>query len=88
MKLKLVQVKEIGVQQTCVVRSEFGVKQRLCLGEFGGRGVVGWCIGDKRCCCGSSGDPDQAVEVEAKNKSTTLFSSRASGAAGYRKTSG
>ena len=26
---------------------------------------------------------DQAVEVEAKNKSTTVFSSRASGAAGY-----
>ena len=34
------------------------------------------------CDC-TSGDPDQAVEVEAKNKSTTLFSSRASGAAGY-----
>ena len=34
------------------------------------------------CDC-SSGDPDQAVEVEAKNKSTTLFSSRASGAAGH-----
>ena len=34
------------------------------------------------CDC-SSGDPDQAVEVEAKNKSTTLFSSRASEAAGY-----
>jgi hypothetical protein len=30
--------------------------------------------------CGSrGGDPDQAVEDEAKNKSTTLFSSRASG---------
>ena len=36
-----------------------------------------------RCCDCSSGDPDQAVEVEAKKKSTTLFSSRASGAAGY-----
>ena len=34
------------------------------------------------CDC-TSGDPDQAVEVEAKNKSTTLFSSRASGAAGH-----
>ena len=33
--------------------------------------------------CGSSGDPDQAVEVEAKNRPTTQFSSRASGAAGY-----
>ena len=36
-----------------------------------------------RCCDCNSGDPDQAVEVEAKNKSTTEFSSRASGAAGY-----
>ena len=36
-----------------------------------------------RCCDCSNGDPDQAVEVEAKNKSTTLFSSSASGAAGY-----
>ena len=34
----------------------------------------GKCGGD-----GSSGDPDQAVEDKAKNKSTTLFSSRASG---------
>ena len=39
----------------------------------------------RRCDC-SSGDPDQAVEVEAKNKSTTEFSSRASGAAGYSDT--
>ena len=35
------------------------------------------------CCDCSSGDPDQAVEVEVKNKSTTEFSSSASGAAGY-----
>ena len=35
-----------------------------------------------RCGCGSS-DPDQAVEDEAKKKSTTVFSSRAS-EAGYR----
>ena len=34
----------------------------------------GKCGGD-----GSSGDPDQAVEDKAKNKSTMLFSSRASG---------
>ena len=35
-------------------------------------------------CCGDRGNPDhwQAVEEEAKNKSTSLFSSRASGA-GY-----
>ena len=49
--------------------------------------VVGKRIGDDTCMggrfgCGSSGDPDQAVEDEAKNKSTTVFSSRASGA-GY-----
>ena len=31
-------------------------------------------------CGGGGGDADQAVEDEAKNRSTTLFSSRASGA--------
>ena len=54
------------------------------MGECG-RIVVGKCIGDDTCIggrCGGvgrSGDPDQAVGDEAKNKSTTLFSSRASG---------
>ena len=52
--------------------------------------VVGKCIGDDTCMGGICGVavvlvvaeiliPDQAVEDEAKNKSTTVFSSRASG---------
>ena len=63
---------EVSCKKCCaigVVVTEFGVEQRL-LGEFG----TMVCIGDGR----GGGDADQAVEDEAKGKSTTLFSSGAS----------